>query len=580
MPAVLAMTEKVSVVTAQALAEKYYRRLREHGEVDLALVESLAGLAGRYDVNVPALYSRLGGRALFSDKSDRELTVAEIKYGLSRAQTLLADRAPVWLTQQPGVSQPLFAQREACLQETLHAEYVDLRNQQQKDRERTLDEVSNLCDEAVERSFSELALGKEPPSYDKRCPFRGLYPFRVEDREFFFGREGLIADLEERLAEHNFLAVLGPSGSGKSSLVLAGLLPALQAKEPHLQMADLTPGGDPLAVLEDRLRVNADCSVLVVDQFEELFTLCTDDAKRRAFLDRLLQLLEKMRVILTLRADFWGECAPYRGLKESMQAHQELIDAMDASELRRAMEMQAAKVGLRFEADLSNTILDDVQGEPGAMPLMQHVLRELWKRRHGRWLRAEEYRALGGVTKAIAETAETLYRKLSSQDQNRLRDIFVRLTRLEADPSRVDERRDTRQRVEVGELTPTGGDPAQTKALVKRLADARLIVTSVNSSTTRDEVEVAHEALIRYWPRLHGWLDDDRAQLLLRSGIAKAAREWNDKGPDENLLVHRGRRLEQTGELLKRPGFLNPLEIAYIGPAPPCNSGLTAAVSL
>jgi hypothetical protein len=162
------------------------------------------------------------------------------------------------------------------------------------------------------------------------------------------------------LAEHNFLAVLGPSGCGKSSLVLAGLIPRLQAKESHLQM---TPGNDPLKLLEVSLQGHPQCSLLVVDQFEEIFTLCTDDAKRRPFVDRLLQLPERIRVILTMRADFWGECAPYAELKELMQAHQELIAPMDATELRRAMEMQAAKVNLRFEADLSNTILDDVQGD-------------------------------------------------------------------------------------------------------------------------------------------------------------------------------------------------------------------------
>ena len=178
-------------------------------------------------------------------------------------------------------------------------------------------------------------------------------------------------------------------------------------------------------------RVHDGRAVLVVDQFEEVFTLCRDEAKRRAFFDRLLALARERRVVLTMRADFWGECAPYRTLKEAMQAHQELIGPMDAAELRRAMEQQAEEVGLRFEADLSNTILDEVRGEPGAMPLLQHALLELWKRRHGRWLRAEEYRALGGVQQAIARTAEDVYRQLSPTEQDRVRDIFVRLTRLD-----------------------------------------------------------------------------------------------------------------------------------------------------
>jgi tetratricopeptide (TPR) repeat protein/energy-coupling factor transporter ATP-binding protein EcfA2 len=556
MPAVLAMTEKVSVVTAERLAEGFYRQLREHGEPDRALVEACAGLADRHDVNVPALYSRLGGRPLFS-MEDRPLTNAEVEYGLTRMKELLVKRAPVLL--------PEFDRHALTLRGTLQAEFESLSKEARQEREAALDGISNLCDEALDLTFAALALGQEPPAYDERCPFRGLYPFRVEDREFFFGREALVTRLEGRLAESNFLAVLGPSGSGKSSVVVAGLVPALQGKESGFQMAPLTPGSDPPDSLEAALRDNQRASLLIVDQFEELFTLCTDDAKRRAFLDRLLQLRARMRVVLTMRADFWGECAPYRELKDLMQARQELVAPMDATELRRAMEMQAAKVGLRFEADLSNTILDDVQGEPGAMPLLQHALLELWKRRHGRWLRAEEYRALGGVKKAIAETAEAVYRDLSTHDQERVRDIFLRLTRLDEEALKAEERRDTRQRVRLDELTPARSDPAPTRTLVNRLADARLVVTSVNAASGREEVEVGHEALIRYWPRLRDWLEEDRATLRLREGIREAARDWETGGRDDNLLVHRGSRLEDSEAIQSTSRFpLNSLEQAYV----------------
>jgi hypothetical protein len=565
MPAVLAMTETVSIATAQALAGGFYRSLCEHGELDRALVEACAGLAGRPDIHVPALYSRLGGRPLFSNDPDRPLTVAEIQEGLTRARYGLAERAPVWLEVRADERRSVFEQAAAGLEATLHAEFKDLGKQARKDRLRVLDQVSHFCDEALERSFTELALGADLPAYDVCCPFRGLYHFRVRDWEFFFGREALVAGLQERLAKHGFLAVLGPSGSGKSSLVLAGLVHKLQEQENGLQFAYLTPGSDPLEFLEAVLQANDRASLLVVDQFEELFTLCTDDTKRRAFLTHLLQLPQQMRVVLTMRADFWGECAPYRELKELMQARQELIAPMDAAELRRAMERQAAKVGLRFEADLANTILDDVQGEPGAMPLLQHALLELWKRRHGRWLRAEEYRVIGGVKKAIAETAEAVYQDLSSKDQERVQDIFVRLTRLDEEAVKVEERRDTRHRVGLEELTLAGSDPAHTRALVERLADARLVVTSVNPAIGREEVEVAHEALIRHWPRLCGWLDEDRTTLRLREGVREAAREWERNGEDESLLVHRGVRLEEAETLRRHSHFgLNQLERAYV----------------
>jgi hypothetical protein len=558
MPAVVAMTETVSVTTAQALGTAFYGRLREHGEVDRALVEACAGLAERYDVMVPALYSRLGGRPLFSDTREGPLTNAEIGFGLDRLRTLLAERAPT--------QQEIFQTQEVNLRGTLGAEVAALSVVAGQEREQALAEVNKLCGEALDLSFGALALGQEPPAYDDRCPFRGLYPFRVEDREFFFGREALVEQLRQKLADHSFLAVLGPSGSGKSSVVLAGLIPALQAKEPGLQMGYLTPGGDPVAQLDASLGQRQDGhAVLVADQFEELFTLCTNEAIRQAFLDRLLMLAEKQRVVLTMRADFWGECAPYRHLKDRMQAHQELIAPMDAAELRRAMERQAGKVGLRFEADLSHTILDDVQGEPGAMPLLQHALLELWKRRHGRWLRAEEYRAIGGVQQAIASTADAVYEKLSTDRQERVRDIFVRLTRLDDEVGLGGERRDTRRRVELAELVPVESNPMDARALVKQLADARLIVTSVNAATNRDEVEVAHEALIRVWSRLRGWLEEDRGALQLRDRVSREALEWEQHRADESYLMHRGRRLQEAGILLTHSRIsLNERERAYL----------------
>ena len=560
MPAVLAMTERVSVETAHKLSAAFYGRLREHGEVDLALAEACAGLADRPDIHVPALYGRLGGRPLFSDRLDRPLTSKEIADALPRVQELLAERAPVL--------EPEFEKYATTLRGTLQAETEALSKELRQERNDALDSVSNLCEEALDISFNALALGQNPPANDARCPFRGLYPFGRDDWEFFFGREKLVERLEQRLADHNFLAVLGPSGSGKSSLVLAGLARALELKEPGFHLVYLRPGSDPLSTLDSSLKEHPVASLLVVDQFEELFTMCTDDGQRSEFVDRLLQLSEQARVVVTMRADFWGECArsePFCDrLKELMQARQELIAPMDSTELRRAMEQQAAKTGLRFEADLSNTVLDEVCGEPGAMPLLQHALRELWKRRHGRWLRAAEYRALGGVKQAIAETAEAVYRDLPAQDKDRIRDIFLRLTRLEENAAGEDEHRDTRQRIPLETLL-TQSDEAETKKLLARLGDDRLIVTSVNPLTEREEVEVAHEALIRYWLRLREWLNEDRETLAFRQGLGLAAREWKEDPRNQDLLVHRGARLEAAETLKVSARFpLNDLEKAYV----------------
>ena len=241
----------------------------------------------------------------------------------------------------------------------------------------------------------------------------------------------------------------------------------------------MRPGADPLALLDELLaRLAGSPGVVVVDQFEEVFTLCRDEDKRVAFFDRMLALTAERPVVLTMRADFWGECAPYPELRTAMEAHQRLIAPLDAAELRAAIERQAGAVGLRFEADLAATILDQVQGEPGAMPLLQHALLELWQRRHGRWLLASEYRTIGGVQGAIAKTAETVYAGLTETEQEQVLDIFVRLTRLDEEEAAGVERRDTRRRVALEELVPAGCDAAVTKELVARLASAGLVVTS------------------------------------------------------------------------------------------------------
>jgi CHAT domain len=558
MPAVVAMTDRISMATAQALAEGFYRRLGEHGEADRALAEAFAPLAGRHDVNVPVLYSRLGGRPLFSDTLDRPLNRKEIDSGLDRLKGLLRERAPVLLRR--------FDREVAGIQEARVAGLGSPGTGDGDESEGKLDVINRWCGEVLGMSFRALALGHhEPPAYDARCPFRGLYPFRRKDRRFFFGREELVRRLARRLRESGFLAVLGKSGSGKSSVVRAGLIPALRKQKPGLRTAYLRPGSDPPARLEAKLqKVQGHPFVLVVDQFEELFTLCPEEGKRWAFLDRLLGLGPAGRVVLAMRADFLGECAPYGDLAKAVREHLDLIPPMDTAELRRAMERQAAQVGLRFEADLSNTILDEVRGEPGAMPLLQHALRELWKRRHGPWLRASEYRKIGGVRRAVARTADAFFKRLPGADQDRMRDIFTRLTRLGEDLSRGEERRETRRRVAIEELVAAGSDPALTTRLVNRLADRRLVVTSRDSLTGQKEVEVAHEALLRHWPMLAKWVDKDRGHLRAREEVSRAAREWEENAADESYLM-RGKRLEEALFLIDHPRLtLNARERAYL----------------
>jgi hypothetical protein len=330
-PAVIGMTERVTIATAHALADEFYRRLLAQirvGEVDRVLVQAYAGLAARPDVNVPELYSRLGAQPLFSLALDRQLTTAEIRSGLQELDELLVERAPVLRAR--------FAENTQKPEPLLGTDPDALAAPARQEREKALTEINELCQEAVEISFNALAQGEQPPAYDARQPFRGLSPFRAEDREFFFGRESLVQKLEQKLSGDNFLPVLGPSGSGKSSLVLAGLVPKAKEQVTGIQVIDdLTPGSAPTDHLKIRqAKLGAGPVLYVVDQFEELFTLCKDEKQRQDFIEELLRLANSNRVVLTMRADFWGECASYPALKERMQARQELIAPMTTSELR------------------------------------------------------------------------------------------------------------------------------------------------------------------------------------------------------------------------------------------------------
>ncbi|MGL5193210.1 MAG: eIF2A-related protein, partial [Chroococcales cyanobacterium] len=434
-----------------------------------------------------------------------------------------------------------------------------------------------LCEQVLEIGFEAIAaLGKVPPEYKAECPFPGLSSFGEKRyHKFFFGRDELIKNLQKELGKDNFLAVIGTSGSGKSSVVLAGLIPLLKEEEPDLRWAYLTPTREPIAQLDKRLEILSKSSdrptLLVVDQFEEVFTLCEDPDIRQEFIQKLLKLAQRHKVVMTMRADFLGECTFYPDLRKRIETRQKLVGPMEASELVIAMKMQADSAGLRFEAGLSNAILNEVKGEPGAMPLLQYALQELWKRRHGRWLCDEEYQAIGRVHQAIAKTANDFYHNLPESEQPQVQNIFLRLTRLDDNAGSGENRRDTRRRVELEDLVTSETDLDMTKKLVQQLAGegARLVVTSRNETTNRLEVEVAHEALIRHWPLLQDWLDQNRNDLQLRESIARAAQDWqkHQEQLDRDVyLIHHGGRLEDAQTLLNHPQSvrLNPLEAEYV----------------
>jgi WD40 repeat protein/class 3 adenylate cyclase len=371
------------------------------------------------------------------------------------------------------------------------------------------------------------------PPADVPCPYKGLLSFEPEDSELFFGREQLVEDIAARLEEAGFLAVVGSSGSGKSSLVRAGVVPRLErGTDGTARTAIFTPGAHPLAQLAGA----ADVTLLVVDQFEELFTLCRDEDERGAFIDALLDAAGRARVIVALRADFYGHCTAYPRLASALEEHQALVGPMGEEELRRAIERPGEQAGLVLEPGVVEGILRDVAGQPGALPLLSHSLLETWKRRSGRMLTVIGYLQSGGVHGAIAKTAETVYQEGLSAEQRALaRNIFLRLTELGEGTE------DTRRRVSIAELVPRREQQAEVDEVLRTLADARLV--TIGEGT----VEVAHEALIRHWPTLREWLDEDREGRLLHRRLTETAQEWETLDRDPGALF-RGARLATTGD--------------------------------
>lgn len=467
---------------------------------------------------------------------------------------------------------------------------------------RHLLEAEQRCQQqaaAEEKPTAVARIAKDNTSEAGDPPFKGLHYFDVGDAPLFFGREALIDELVEHLAHHRFLAVVGASGSGKSSLVRAGLIPRLQQatapeEAPVNTVFLLTPTATPLKALAVTLVNNSTaildalrlCDALtqdvrtldfyasqllasqrgaaktsarvliVVDQFEELFTLCHDAEERHAFVANLMNAVAShgpTAVVITLRADFYAHCSAFAHLRKALETQQKYIGPMAEAELRRAITEPAQRNGWHFESGLVDLLLRDVGNEPAALPLLSHALLETWQRRDGRTLSLTGYMSSGRVQGAIAQTAEQVfYRQLTSEQQAIARTVFLRLTEL------GEGRPDTRRRTALAELTPTTHNTDQVTEALHILSAARLI--------TLDEevVEVAHEALIREWPRLRTWLLEEREALLTQRRIRDAALEWQRLQRDPSSL-YRGLQLEQAlAWAADHQAELNELERAFL----------------
>lgn len=428
----------------------------------------------------------------------------------------------------------------------------------------------NHYTEIIVKSDSFEKLEDLPPTPGEP-PYKGLAYFTEKDADIYYGRETLSQQITTRLNQLHFLALIGASGSGKSSLLRAGLIPQLRAQNWLIHV--ITPGSHPLEALSNSIgryvnaldfapkfnqtmrknkqalylmgskfasQKEAPRLLIAIDQFEEVFTQCRDEVERRAFVENLLTAANKkgaVTIMIGLRADFYDRCAQFEGLRELVSQQQEFIGPMKQEELVHVIADPAKRGGWHLVDGLMEQILEDAGQEPGRLPLLSHALRETWERRRGTVMTLSGYRAAGGVEGAIAKTAEETLQRLEQQDKRLVKvaqSVFLSLTELGEGAE------DTRRIAPLQELQK-GNDDQALDDVLNMLVNGRLITTSDG------QVEVAHEALIRRWPRLRRWLADNREHIRFERQLAQDAQEWDDLNRDPGAL-YRGAKLQQAIE--------------------------------
>jgi WD40 repeat protein/tRNA A-37 threonylcarbamoyl transferase component Bud32 len=564
------------------------------GTIDYVAPEQIAGdeIDGRADVYSLGcvLYECLVGQPPFRGDSDLAVVFAHLEA-----------EAPAPSTRRPELPAALDAVIARALAKDPKQRYSSCREFAQAALAVAVDEASRVLVDVASRAAAgrsdlseveaeltgkviDLQLAQEQarvlsgPATPTRvategiCPFKGLASFEPVDAEYYFGRERLVAELVARLVGAGFLGIVGPSGSGKSSVLRAGLLPALAGgvlpgsggwrrlllrpgERPLEELRRVLVSGakDPLAEALDTLPGNARL-LLAVDQLEELFTACRSEPERAAFADTLARAASdpdgRAVVVVSLRADFYGRFAAYPRLAELLGANHVLVGPMQASELRRAVELPAGHVGLRVEPDLADGLVDDVEGEPGALPLLSTALLELWQKRQDNVLTLAAYRESGGVHGAVARLAEGTYARIPDARKQLVRSIMLRLVGEGEGDAPV------RRRAPLVELDlERNGDVAEVLAT---LADSRLVTVGEGS------VEVAHEALLREWPRLREWIETDTEGRRLRRHITQAATEWDTAGRDPGELYRGARLAAALDSTADRALDLNELEREFI----------------
>jgi hypothetical protein len=500
----------------------------------------------------------------------------------------------------------------------------------------------SLNDEDAFHRLISGVRGREPgfgpggALFEGECPYRGLQFFDVADAGFFFGREALtewlVNELRPKAAggrESRFLGILGSSGSGKSSLARAGLLAALKrgdlAGSTDWPFAVFRPGAEPLenaafalsqaagsaatpSAIRDLMREFRESDrtlhlfarlalnnappdrrlVLLVDQFEEVFTLCRDEKARRALVDNVTHAATvaggQTIVLLTLRADLYGECSAYPPLAAALSDHQVLVGPMQEEELRRAIERPANLVGCEFEPGLVEDLLDEMEGQPGALPLLQYTLLELWGGREGRRLTHACYQSLGRVEGALERRAEQVYERFSEPERQVCRRVFLRLVQP------LESGNYSKRRVNVSDFMPVEGDRPMVERVVAELAGPEARLLTIETSTAPLQVryasagagaegalhraspeakpaqhlDVAHESLIRSWGRLRRWLDEDMEFQLWQKRLRLSLEEWERTSRHPESLLRGALLREAERWLEERRDDLNLEEREFI----------------
>ncbi len=431
--------------------------------------------------------------------------------------------------------------RQADALQTLHRARVLLSSELGLDPGPELERLQ----EQILRQDDGLAAPSVPGTPSSTCPYMGLLPYDIDDADGFFGRSDDIEASVRKLESEGVLAVVGPSGSGKSSLVRAGVAARLRRDDRGVVV--ITPGDRPLDALTVLPSVGP-TPVLVVDQCEEAVALCDDAVQRAGFFQALIDHADRAPVIVALRADWLGELTADANASRIVERGLYLLGPMAAADLRASIEGPAAQAGLLIEPGLVDLLVREVEDEPGALPLLSHALRTTWERREGRTLTVSGYTDAGGIRGAVAQTAEAVYDRVPPAQRQVLRDLLLRMVARSADGAPV------RSRLSRGLIAD---DPEHTQ-LIELLVSERL------ATSDGESVELAHEAITRAWPRLQAWLTDDVIGQRILRHLSLAADTWEQMGrPDSEL--YRGVRLAQAVDWRERAGpHLTPVEQAFL----------------